>query len=81
MPVTRSPSRGQTFGVVPGVARQLGVGTESLRNSLKQAEIDSCGRPGTSTADALRITKLERQNRDFPGPDGAAVVLDKLDGK
>ncbi len=32
---------GQTFGVVTRVTRQLGIGTESLRNWLKQAEIDS----------------------------------------
>jgi len=32
---------------------------------LKQAEIDSGGRPGTSTADAQRIAELERQNREL----------------
>jgi transposase len=56
---------GQTFGVVTRVARQLGVGTESLRNWLKQAEIDSGDRPGTSTADAQRIAELERENREL----------------
>jgi transposase len=56
---------GQTFGVVTRVARQLGVGPESLRNWLKQAEIDPGGRPGTSTADAQRIAELERENREL----------------
>ena len=56
---------GQTFGVVTQVARQLGVGTESLRNWLKQAEVDSGGRPGTSTADAQRIAELEREVREL----------------
>ena len=56
---------GQTFGVVTRVARQLGVGTESLRNWLRQAEIDSGGRPGTSTADAQRIAELEREVREL----------------
>ena len=56
---------GQTFGVVTRVARQLGVGTESLRNWLKQAEIDSGGRPGTSTADGQRIAELEREVREL----------------
>ena len=56
---------GQTFGVVTRIARQLGVGPESLRNWLKQADIDSGGRPGTSTADAQRIAELERQNREL----------------
>ena len=56
---------GQTFGVVPRVAKQLGVGAESLRGWLKQAEIDAGNRPGTSSADAARIAELERENRDL----------------
>jgi alkanesulfonate monooxygenase SsuD/methylene tetrahydromethanopterin reductase-like flavin-dependent oxidoreductase (luciferase family) len=56
---------GQTFGVVTRVAPQLGVDTESLRNWLKQAEIDAGGRPGTSTADAQRIAGLEGENREL----------------
>jgi len=56
---------GQTYGVVVRVARQLGVGPESLRSWLRQAEIDSGGRPGTSTADAQRIADLERENREL----------------
>ncbi len=56
---------GQSFGVVTRVARQLGVGTESLRSWLKQAEIDSGHRPGTSSADAQRIAELERENREL----------------
>jgi len=56
---------GQSFGVVTRIARQLGVGTESLRSWLKQAEIDSGKRPGTSSADAERIAELEREVREL----------------
>ena len=56
---------GQSFGVVPRVAKQLGVGVESLRGWLKQADIDSGHRPGTSSADAARIADLEREVRDL----------------
>jgi transposase len=56
---------GQPFGVVTRVAKQLGVGPESLRGWLKQAEIDAGSRPGTSTADAARIAELEREVRDL----------------
>ena len=56
---------GQTFGVVTRVARQLGVGPESLRTWLKQAEIDSGQRPGPSSADAQRIAELEREVRQL----------------
>ena len=56
---------GQRFGVVTRVARELGIGAESLRSWLKQAEIDNGSRPGTSTADAQRISELEKENRDL----------------
>jgi transposase len=56
---------GQSFGVVPRVAKQLGVGVESLRGWLKQAEIDAGARPGTSSDDAARIAELEREVRDL----------------
>jgi transposase len=56
---------GQSFGVVPRIARQLGIGAESLRGWLKQAEVDAGKRPGTSSADAARIAELERENRDL----------------
>lgn len=56
---------GQAFGVVPRIARQLGVGVESLRGWLAQAEVDSGNRPGTSTADAQRIAALEREVREL----------------
>ena len=56
---------GERFGVVTRVARQLGIGTESLRNWLRQADIDGGVRPGTSTADAQRISELEREVREL----------------
>ena len=56
---------GQRFGVVPRVARELGIGTESLRGWLKQADVDTGRRPGTSTADKERIAQLERENREL----------------
>ena len=56
---------GQRFGVVTRVARELGIGTESLRNWLQQADIDDGRRPGTSSADKERIVALERENREL----------------
>jgi transposase len=56
---------GQSFGVVPRIAKQLGVGAESLRGWLKQADIDAGSRPGTSSADSARIAELEREVRDL----------------
>ena len=52
---------GERFGVVNRIARQLGIGPESLRSWVRQAEIDGGQRPGTSTQDKARIAALERE--------------------
>ncbi len=59
---------GERHGVVARVARQLGVGTESLRNWVRQAEIDGCARPGTTTKDKARLAALEKENASCAGP-------------
>ncbi|CAI7973750.1 Insertion element IS6110 uncharacterized 12.0 kDa protein [Frankia sp. Hr75.2] len=56
---------GQRTGAIKAVADKLGVGAESLRYWVKQAEIDDGARPGISTADAQRIAELERENREL----------------
>lgn len=56
---------GEKHGAVTRIAKQLGIGTESLRNWVNQAEVDSGRRPGTSSADAQRIAELERENREL----------------
>lgn len=43
---------GEKHGPIARVARELGVGVESLRGWVNKAEVDSGRRPGTSTADA-----------------------------
>jgi DNA-binding transcriptional ArsR family regulator len=46
---------GTRTGVITRIARQLGIGTESLRSSVRQAEVDGGLRPGTTTQDKERI--------------------------
>jgi transposase len=53
---------GQPKGAVARVAAQLGVGRETLRNWVRQAEVDSGERPGTTSDDQQRIRELEREN-------------------
>ena len=52
-------------GLVTRIARQLDIGPESLRRWVVQAEIDRGGRAGTTSEEALRITELERENREL----------------
>lgn len=56
---------GDRFGVVTRVARQLGIGTESLRNWVRQTEIDGGQRPGVSSEERQRMAALEREVREL----------------
>lgn len=52
-------------GAIARVAEQLGMHPETLRNWVRQAEIDGSARPGTTTSDAQRLAELERENREL----------------
>jgi len=56
---------GRRQGAVASVAAKLGINRETLRNWVRQAEVDSGQRPGISTVDAQRIAELERDNREL----------------
>jgi transposase len=56
---------GESVGVITRVARQLGIGSESLRNWVRQAQVDGGTRAGVTTDDAQRIKELERENREL----------------
>src|SRR5205807_9904255 len=56
---------GERVGAVTRVARQRGIWPESLRNWVKQADIDNGKRPSAPTEQQRRITELERQNREL----------------
>jgi transposase len=52
-------------GVISRVARQLGVGTESLRQWVKQAEVDAGRQPGLTTAEHDELVTLRRENKEL----------------
>jgi transposase len=56
---------GTEHGTVKRVAGQLGIGVESLRGWVKQAEIDAGDKPGTTSAEAARIKQLEQEVREL----------------
>lgn len=52
-------------GAINRVAEQLGMHPETLRNWVRQAEIDEGHRPGTTTAEAERIKQLEDEVKNL----------------
>jgi transposase len=56
---------GERVGVITRIARQLGIGSESLRSWVRQAEVDGGQRPGVTTSERQRIAELERENREL----------------
>jgi transposase len=56
---------GERHGVVTRIAVQLGLGSETLRHWVKQAEIDNGQRPGITTKDQQRIVELEKEVREL----------------
>ena len=52
-------------GALKRIGAQLGINPETLRNWVKQAEVDAGRRPGTSTEDRQRIAELEREVREL----------------
>ena len=57
-PATRS-------GAIQRVAEQLGMHPETVRNWVRQAEVDEGVRPGVTSVDAQRISELEREVREL----------------
>ena len=61
--VDQYPSRD---AAIKSIAAKLGIGTaQTLRNWVRQAEIDTGARPGVTTEEAARIKALERENAEL----------------
>jgi transposase len=56
---------GERWGVVARIARQLGIGEQTLRNRVDQADIDAGNRQGVTTDEKKRIAELEKENREL----------------
>jgi transposase-like protein len=69
--LTTMKQQGERHGVVTRIARQLDIGPETLRNWVRQAEVDNGDRPGLTTDDhellpltrAMRSTSLSSVRR------------------
>jgi transposase len=58
-------ARDQDYGGFYEIAEQLGIHGESIRNWMRQGEIDSRQRPGVTTSEQSRLVQLERENREL----------------
>jgi transposase len=56
---------GERWGVVARIARQLGIGEQTLRNWVDQADVDAGHRPRVTTDEKQRIAELEKENREL----------------
>src|SRR2546430_3802867 len=65
VPETIEQNNSEQFGVVSRVARQLGIGEETLRAWFKQAQVDGGRLPGVTSEERRRIAELERENREL----------------
>ena len=52
-------------GVLGRVARQLGVGSESLRTWVRQSEVDSGHRPGVTTTEHDEVVELRKEVKEL----------------
>src|ERR1700722_1862383 len=55
----------QAQGCIARIARQLGVGDQSLRNWVNQADTDRGKRAGLTTEERERLKALEKENREL----------------
>ena len=56
---------GSDHGSVKRVADQLGYGVESVRQWVRQADVDDGHAPGVSTSEAARVRELEQEVREL----------------
>ena len=67
-----------TTAAVAAVSKQVGVGKESLRRWVNQADVDSGERPGVTTSESAEIRRLKAENRRLRGqrdPEGGLDFL------
>lgn len=57
--------QGEWHGAVGKVAKQLGIGPESLRHWVHQEEVERGTRTGLTSEERARLKELERENREL----------------
>ena len=68
-----------TTAAVAAVSKQVGVGKESLRRWVNQADVDSGERPGVTTSESAEIRKLKAEQEgelEVAGPNLARTLTE-----
>jgi transposase len=65
MALDRLDEYGSAWGVAQALGPKLGVGPETLRKWVLQAQIDTGDRPGPSSEELVEIKRLRAENRDL----------------
>ena len=58
-------AREQDYGGFYEIGKQLGIHGESIRNWMRQGEIDGGARDGVTTSERSRLVELEREHREL----------------
>jgi transposase len=56
---------GSVYAACQAIGPKVGIGAESLRRWVLQAQVDAAQRPGVTSAEQQRIKDLEREVRDL----------------
>jgi transposase len=67
MVLHRRAERGTSYGVIPAVAREMGVGEQSLRQWVKR---DDAERVPSPPPYSRRVAELERENEELRRANG-----------
>ena len=53
------------YEAIRSIGAKLGVGAESLRKWVRQAEVDAGAKPGTTTEESAQLKALKRENAEL----------------
>lgn len=53
------------WAAICSIAEKFGVAGEMVRNRVRQAQVDDCQRPATTTEESAELKRLRRENAEL----------------